>query len=44
VGDAIADPLAGVYAAAAVAFALFHRRAALLDVSMYDVARQVAWA
>jgi hypothetical protein len=44
VGDAIADPLAGVYAAAAVAFALFHRRAALLDVSMYDVARQAAWA
>jgi hypothetical protein len=44
VGDAIADPLAGVYAAAAVAFGLCHRRAALLDVSMYDIARQAAWA
>ena len=38
VGDAIADPLAGAYAAAAVAAALLSPRGQLLDVSMYDVA------
>jgi CoA-transferase family III len=38
VGDAIADPLAGAYAAAAVAAALLSPRGHLLDVSMYDVA------
>ena len=38
VGDAIADPLAGVHAAAAVAIALRGRHGALLDVSMHDVA------
>jgi hypothetical protein len=42
VGDAIADPLAGVHAAAAAAFALHHRRGALIDVSMVDVARWAA--
>jgi hypothetical protein len=38
VGDAIADPLAGAYAAAAVAAALLSPRGQLLDISMYDVA------
>lgn len=38
VGDAIADPLAGVYAAVAVAAALHSPRGQLLDISMYDVA------
>ena len=42
VGDAIADPLAGVHAAAAAAFALHHHRGALIDVSMVDVARWAA--
>ncbi len=42
VGDAIADPLAGVHAAAAVAMALHGRRGALLDVSMHDVAVRAA--
>ena len=35
---AIADPLAGAYAAAAVAAALLGPRGQLLDISMYDVA------
>ncbi len=38
VGDAIADPLAGAYAAAAVAAAVLSPRGQLLDISMYDVA------
>jgi crotonobetainyl-CoA:carnitine CoA-transferase CaiB-like acyl-CoA transferase len=38
VGDAIADPLAGASAAAAVAAALLGPRGQLLDISMYDVA------
>jgi crotonobetainyl-CoA:carnitine CoA-transferase CaiB-like acyl-CoA transferase len=38
VGDAIADPLAGAYAAAAVAAGLLSSRGQLLDVSMFDVA------
>jgi CoA transferase family III len=38
VGDAIADPLAGACAAAAVAAALLSPRGQLLDISMYDVA------
>jgi crotonobetainyl-CoA:carnitine CoA-transferase CaiB-like acyl-CoA transferase len=38
VGDAIADPLTGAYAAAAVAAALLSPRGQLLDVSMFDVA------
>jgi hypothetical protein len=42
VGDAIADPLAGVFAAAAVSDALRGETGALLDVSMYDVAVHVA--
>jgi crotonobetainyl-CoA:carnitine CoA-transferase CaiB-like acyl-CoA transferase len=42
VGDAIADPMAGVHAAAAAAFALHHRRGALVDVSMVDVAQWAA--
>jgi hypothetical protein len=42
VGDAIADPLAGAYAAAAVAAALLSPRGQLLDVSMYDVAAAAA--
>jgi crotonobetainyl-CoA:carnitine CoA-transferase CaiB-like acyl-CoA transferase len=37
-GDAIADPLAGVHAAVAIAAALLHDDAFLIDVSMYDVA------
>jgi crotonobetainyl-CoA:carnitine CoA-transferase CaiB-like acyl-CoA transferase len=44
VGDAIADPLAGAYAAAAVAAALLAPRGQLLDVSMYDVAVAAARA
>jgi hypothetical protein len=44
VGDAIADPLAGAYAAAAVAAALLGSRGQLLDVSMYDVAVAAASA
>lgn len=40
VGDAIADPLAGVHAAAAAAVALAGDRGALLDVSMHDTARR----
>ncbi len=44
VGDAIADPLAGAYAAAAVAAALLSPRGQLLDVSMYDVAVAAAGA
>ncbi|HEY6793585.1 MAG TPA: CoA transferase [Kineosporiaceae bacterium] len=39
VGDAIADPLAGVHAAAAVSMALQASRGCLLDVSMHHVAR-----
>jgi crotonobetainyl-CoA:carnitine CoA-transferase CaiB-like acyl-CoA transferase len=42
VGDAIADPLAGVAAAAAVALAWRARRGCLLDVSMHHVAETVA--
>ena len=42
VGDAIADPLAGVVAAAAAAAALASRDAWLLDVSMHDVAALAA--
>jgi CoA transferase family III len=42
VGDAIADPLAGAYAAAAIAAALLSPRGQLLDVSMYDVAAEAA--
>jgi hypothetical protein len=38
VGDAIADPLAGAHAAAAVAAALLSPHGQLLDISMYDVA------
>jgi crotonobetainyl-CoA:carnitine CoA-transferase CaiB-like acyl-CoA transferase len=37
-GDALADPLTGITAAAAVVQALGQPRGALLDVSMYDVA------
>jgi crotonobetainyl-CoA:carnitine CoA-transferase CaiB-like acyl-CoA transferase len=44
VGDAIADPLAGAYAAAAVAAALLAPRGQLLDISMYDVAVAAASA
>jgi hypothetical protein len=40
VGDAIADPLAGVHAAAAAAIALTSDRGTLLDVSMHDAARR----
>lgn len=42
VGDAIADPLAGVHAAAATAAALLDDHGWLLDLSMRDVARQAA--
>jgi hypothetical protein len=42
VGDAIADPLAGVTAAAAAAAALRAQRGCLLDVSMYDVTAAAA--
>jgi hypothetical protein len=42
VGDAIADPLAGVTAAAAAITALQGERGCLLDVSMRDVAAQAA--
>lgn len=41
-GDALADPLAGVHAAAAVAVALRGNHGCLLDVSMHDVARRAA--
>lgn len=37
-GDALADPLSGVLAGAAAAAALSHSSAALLDISMHDVA------
>jgi hypothetical protein len=37
VGDAISDPLTGVYAAACAAVALRSERSCLLDVSMHDV-------
>lgn len=40
VGDALADPLAGVAAAAVAAEALLAEEAWLLDVSMLDVARE----
>ncbi len=42
VGDAVADPLAGVTAAAAATFAMRSRRGWLVDVSMRDVAAAVA--
>ncbi|GAB3072250.1 CoA transferase [Nocardioides zeae] len=42
VGDAVADPLTGVRAAAAAAALLAHDRAALLDVSMLHVVRACA--
>lgn len=42
VGDAIADPLAGVHAAAAVAIALAGDIGCLLDVSMHAVAARAA--
>lgn len=41
-GDAIADPIAGVVAAAEAAEALVHTRARLIDVSMHDVAALAA--
>lgn len=41
-GDALADPLAGVAAAAAAVAALGGGTGALLDVSMHDVAREAA--
>ncbi|HSY14867.1 MAG TPA: CoA transferase [Jatrophihabitantaceae bacterium] len=44
IGDALADPLAGVHAAAAVAAGLCGGRGYLLDVSMRDVAREAATA
>lgn len=40
IGDALADPMAGVAAAAAAADALLAEQAWLLDVSMLDVARE----
>ncbi len=40
VGDALADPLTGVAAAAAAAEAMLADHASLLDVSMLDVARE----
>jgi hypothetical protein len=39
-GDALADPLSGVAAAAAAALALLEEEASLIDVSMLDVARE----
>lgn len=42
VGDAIADPLAGVVGAAAVATALHEGGGALLDLSMHDLAAHAA--
>jgi crotonobetainyl-CoA:carnitine CoA-transferase CaiB-like acyl-CoA transferase len=42
VGDAVADPLAGVHAAAAAVEALADGNGWLLDVSMRDVAREAA--
>jgi len=41
-GDAVADPLAGVHAAAAISAALLSGRGWLLDVSMRDVAATAA--
>jgi hypothetical protein len=41
-GDALADPLAGVVAAASAAEALLLPVARLIDVSMHDVAREAA--
>jgi hypothetical protein len=41
-GDALADPLTGVHAAAAAAAALLSERAYLLDVSMRDVTAVVS--
>ncbi|SHH05390.1 CoA-transferase family III [Jatrophihabitans endophyticus] len=43
-GDALADPLTGAVAAAAAAECLARGRAALVDVSMHDVARESAAA
>jgi len=43
-GDALADPIAGVHAAAAVAVALRGERGCLLDVSMHDASRRAAGA
>lgn len=40
IGDALADPLAGVASAAAAAEALLADEACLLDISMLDVARE----
>ena len=42
VGDAIADPLTGVYAASAAATALLKSHASLIDVSMLHVAQSCA--
>ncbi len=42
VGDAIADPLAGVHAAAAAIVALHAGQGSLVDVSMHDTARRAA--
>lgn len=44
VGDAVADPLTGVTAAAAASRALLDTRASLIDVSMLHVAREAALA
>jgi hypothetical protein len=44
VGDAIADPLVGVTAAAAVFDAIADRRGCLIDVSMHDVCVEAATA
>ena len=41
-GDAVADPLAGLAAAAAASVALTASRGCLLDVSMHDIARAAA--
>lgn len=43
-GDALADPLTGVVAAAAAAETLAGARAALMDVSMFHVSREAAGA
>lgn len=42
-GDALADPLAGVHGAAAVAAALKGGRGWLLDLSMHETARLCSW-
>jgi crotonobetainyl-CoA:carnitine CoA-transferase CaiB-like acyl-CoA transferase len=42
VGDAIADPLAGVYSAAAATVSLSSHYGCLIDVSMHDVVRSAA--